>query len=495
MEKGRKPFLCVLGGGTAGLGAAHLAARAEASTEVLERRSIPGGLALTRRTPDGYYHDLGGHRYYSPSRYLVPFLKKLLGEELIWTPRKSRFYLDGRFFAYPVRFTDVARKLPITHSAKMLADYLVEKLRSVKEREEESFEDWVVHRFGRALYEFNFENYTRKVWGVEPSQISADWAALRIKGLSLGKVLKEFFSRRGDIATLVDRFLYPRHGVGQIARYLEVDVKKRGGKVHLGQEVVKVQHDGKRITRIISRDPKGRRKSVKPEWVASSIDLHLLVKALDPPPPPEVLAAASRLRYRDLVILFIRINASQVTGDSWIYFPDESVPFGRWHEPKNWSPHMVPDQDHSSIVIEFFSNQGDRFWNASTEELLDLTLATGQRLELLKGSEIGKTEKVFVRHAYPVWNLGYEKPLGLILDYLDRFRNLSLIGRNGRFYYCTIDESLISGFAAAANFLTGKRTGPEPLPIEIPDNALSYLGLSAADLEEGVERDRWSRND
>jgi protoporphyrinogen oxidase len=490
-----KLFLAVLGGGTAGLGAAHLVARAGVSTQVIEKLPIPGGLALTRRTPDGYYHDLGGHRYYSPSRYLVPFLKKLLGEELIWTPRKSRFYLDGRFFDYPVRFTDVARKLPIAHSAKMLTDYLVEKLRSVKERKEESFADWVVHRFGRALYEFNFENYTRKVWGIEPSQISADWAALRIKGLSLGKVLKEFLTRKSDIATLVDRFLYPKHGVGQISHYLEEDIKRRGGMLHLGHEVIKVKHDNSRIIQIIDQNTKGKTESFEPEWVASSIDLDLLVRALDPVPPPEILRAASKLRYRDLVILFIRINALNVTDDSWIYFPDESVPFGRWHEPKNWSPHMVPDPDHSSIVVEFFSNQGDRFWNASADELLTLTLKTGRRLGLLTGSEIGMTEKVLVPRAYPVWDLGYEKPLRLILDYLDRFRNLSLIGRNGRFYYCTIDESLISGFAAAAGFLEGHKTGPEPLPIEIPDNALSYLGLSSADLEEAKEESRWSRND
>jgi len=487
--------LCVLGAGTAGLGAAYLAAKTGVSAQVLEKRSIPGGLALTRRTDDGYYHDLGGHRYYSPSRYLAVFLKKLLGEELIMTPRKSRFYLDGRFFDYPVRLGDVARKLPVTHSFKMLTDYLIEKIRGIRDRKEYSFEDWVTHRFGRALYEFNFENYTRKVWGVEPSELSADWAALRIKGLSLGKVLAEFFSRKGDIATLADRFLYPRHGIGQIARYLEREVRKRGGGVHLGHEVVKIAHDGKRITRIISRDPKGRRKSIGPEWVASSIDLDLLVAALDPLPPPEVLTAASKLRYRDLVILFIRINASKVTGDSWIYFPDESVPFSRWHEPRNWSQAMVPDGRHSSLVIEFFANQGDRFWNAPVEDLLDLVLNTGRRLGLLEGSEIGKAEKVFVPHAYPVWRVGYREPLELILDYLDRFQNLSLIGRNGRFYYCTIDESLISGFAAAAGFLEGKRTGPKPLPIEIPENALSHLGLEPADLEEVSQERYWSRND
>jgi len=156
---------------------------------------------------------------------------------------------------------------------------------------------------------------------------------------------------------------------------------------------------------------------------------------------------------------------------------------------------MVPDGRHSSLAVEFFANEGDRFWNAPVEDLLDLVLNTGRRLELLEGSEIDKAEKVFVPHAYPVWSVGYREPLELILDYLDRFKNLSLIGRNGRFYYCTIDESLISGFAAAANFLEGKCTGPKPLPIEIPDNALSYLGLSTADLEEVSQERYWSRND
>lgn len=490
----KRVSMCVLGGGTAGLGAAYLAARAGASTALIEKLSIPGGLALTRRTPDGYLYDLGGHRYYSPSRYLVPFLTNLLGDELIWTPRKSRFYLDGKFFAYPVQFTDVARKLPLSHSARMLADYLAEKLRG-ENRTPDNYEEWMVHRFGRALYEFNFANYTRKVWGVDPLELSSDWASLRIKGLSLGKVIKEFINRKSDLATLVDRFLYPRHGIGQISHFLERGIESRRGKVHLGEEVVRVRHDGRRITEVISKDCNGRSRTVRAEWVASSIDLDLLVRALDPPPPSQVLDAATRLGYRALVILFIRINAPRVTDDSWIYFPDEHVPFGRWHEPKNWSAQMVPDAGHSSLVVEFFANEGDSFWNASAEELLGLTLASGRKLGLLEGHEIGAVEKHLVPRAYPFWDVEYRKNLGVIFDYLERFKNLSLIGRNGRFYYCTIDESLISGFAAAANFLAGHRTGPDPLPIEIPDAALPYLGLSPRDLVGVEDSSRWARND
>lgn len=494
MSLSSKPTVCVLGGGTAGLGTAYLAARAGATTQVIEKLPLPGGLALTRRTPDGYYYDLGGHRYYSPSRYLVPFLKNLLGPELIMTPRKSRLYLDGKFFAYPVQFTDVTRKLPLTRSAHMLADYLAEKLKS-KERPEEDYERWMIHRFGRSLYEFNFANYTRKVWGVDPAELSADWASLRIKGLSLGKVLKEFINRRSDLATLVDRFLYPRHGIGQISHHLEREIESRRGKVHLGEEVVRVKHDDRRISQVISQNSKGGKRTLAPEWVASSMDLDLLARSLDPPPPPEVLAAVSRLHYRALVILFIRILAPRVTDDSWIYFPDERVPFGRWHEPKNWSADMVPDARHSSLVVEFFADVGDAFWNASKETLLELTLSTGRKLGLLKGPETGAVEKFLVPRAYPFWDLDYRRTLGVVFDYLDRFRNLSLIGRNGRFYYCTIDESLISGFAAAANFLEGRKLGPEPLPIEIPDNALGYLGLSASDLEEAGESSHWARND
>jgi len=490
-----KSSVLVLGGGVAGLGAAYLASRGGASTEVVEKLAIPGGLALTRRTADGYYYDLGGHRFYSPSRYVVPFLQRLLGDEFINTPRKSRLYLRGRFFDYPVRLGNVTRQLPLGDCFKMLADCVVEKARSKSGRVENSFEDWVVHRFGRTLYEFNFEGYTRKVWGVEPSTISADWAALRIKGLSLGKVIREFFSRRSDLGTLVDCFLYPRHGIGQISNYLARDVEAQRGRVNLGREVTRVMHDGKRLETILCRDSGGATQEFSADWVASSIDLDRLVTALDPPPPADVLAAARQLAYRDLVTLFVRINSPRVTDDSWIYFPDESVPFGRWHEPKNWSPEMVPDQEHTSLVVEFFSNQGDSFWKASTEELLELTLAAGRKIGLLQGPELGAAEKVLVPHAYPFWGLDYRRPLAIVLGFLERFENLSLVGRNGRFYYSTIDESLISGFAAAANFLEGSRTGPEPLPMEIPANALGYLGLSARDLDQSLGERRWSRND
>ncbi len=488
-----KPFLSVLGGGVAGLASAYLAAKTGKSAVVIEKRDIPGGLSLTRRTPDGYYYDLGGHRYYSPSKYLMPFLKNLLGDELIWSPRKSRFYLDGKFFDYPVQFTDVIKKLPLSHSFRMLIDYLAEKFRG-KNRKEDNYQDWMIHRFGRKLYEFNFENYTRKVWGMPPSELSAEWAASRIKGLSLGKILQEFLSRKSNLATLIDKFLYPRHGIGQISNFMQTYITSQRNKVYLGEEVVRLKHNGRRIHSVTFRNSNGRYKSLSPEYIASSINIDSLVRALEPQPPFEVLQAADNLRYRGLVVLFIRINASRVTDDSWIYFPDESLPFGRWHEPKNWSADMVPDKNHSSLVVEFFANEDEYFWKASAQELLELTIKHARRLGLLDGSEVGNVEKVLVPEAYPIWNLGYKQHLECILGYLERFNNLSLIGRNGRFYYCTIDESLISGFAAAANFIEGKTTLPSPLPVEIPNNALGYLGLSVADLKND-KAVRWSRND
>ncbi|HEX8203503.1 MAG TPA: FAD-dependent oxidoreductase, partial [Isosphaeraceae bacterium] len=348
----------IAGAGPAGLTAAYELTRHGHSCVVLEADPhLVGGISRTDQYK-GYRFDIGGHRFFSKSAEVNRLWREILGDELLCRSRLSRIYYDRKFFHYPLRPANALWNLGLVRSARVLASYVKARLRPI--RPEASFEDWVVNRFGRLLFEIFFKTYTEKVWGLPTSAISAEWAAQRIKGLSLvSAVLGALRPARGTqatgrgevIKTLIDRFYYPRLGPGQMWEAARDAVRAGGGAVHLDRRVVRIEHDGSAVTALVARDVGGRLTRYLGRHFLSTLPIRDLVRALDPPAPPAVRAAAEALKYRDFLTVVLIVDQPETFPDTWIYIHEPDVRLGRVQNFKNWSPELVPDPSRSSLGL------------------------------------------------------------------------------------------------------------------------------------------------
>jgi len=446
----------VLGAGPGGLSSAYFLARAGVCPVVIEKQGFVGGVSRTKLTTDGFRYDMGGHRFFTRNQVLLEMIADILGDDLLMPVRVSRIYKEGKLFLYPIKIGDVLAKLSVFRGAGFVLDYLWAKV-MYRGCPDLSFEDWVVKRFGRGLYRFNFEEYTEKVWGMKPTEISADWAAERIRGLSLTTAIKEALfpkkEKSEELATIIDRFYYPRYGIGEISERFADFVAEKNGRVILDSPVQEIRWEDKRIVSV-----KAGNEEFPVDHIIGSIPLPALLAAMKPSPPQEVLAAAGKLRFRDLLIVFLKIARPNVTKDSWIYFPELRVPFGRWHEPKNWSAWMVPDDSVTSLPVEYFVFRGDETWNADDSSLAEKTVDFVEReFGFFGRKDVIGWEVIRISEAYPVWDLGYREPLSKVLSWLEGFENLYLIGRNGRHRYNLMDHSFETGILAAKSILDGTR--------------------------------------
>ncbi len=321
-------------------------------------------------------------------------------------------------------------------------------------RQPVSLEDWVVRNFGRTLFEIYFKVYSEKVWGIGCESISMDWVAQRIQGLSLGKAIKSaFFRSSGEgIRSLTDKFLYPPLGIGTLSDRLREEVE-RSGEVLCNVQVSRVRHEDFRVDAVEVRDG-SRTFEMEGRHFVSTVPLTELVRILDPRPPADVLAAAARLRFRDLIVVAVMLDRERVTDQSWIYFPEPSIPFGRIHEPTNWSAAMAPP-GKTLLVAEQFCFRGDAAWNASDEELTGRTVDALHGLGLVSRSDVVDSAVLRVPKAYPLFEVGYAESCQTIRDYLRRFANLLPVGRSGNFSYYNMDHAMASGLEAAEAILRG----------------------------------------
>ncbi|HXX57503.1 MAG TPA: FAD-dependent oxidoreductase [Thermodesulfovibrionales bacterium] len=450
----REEGVIVLGGGLAGLSAGHVLSKAGKKVRVFESDAAVGGLSKTI-VHNGYRFDLGGHRFFTTDDRVNTFVKDLMGGELISVPRRSKIFLRNRYIDYPLRPFNALFGLSIPMTLRVVCDYGIEKIKGfVRERETISLEDWVVGNFGRTMFDIYFKEYSEKVWGIDSSMISAEWVAQRIRGLSLAKAIKNAFFRLNgrDIPTLADSFLYPRLGIGRISDRLKEEIEK-DNDVHVGASVERVNHANYAIESVVVRD-QARREVVAGTEFVSTLPLTKLVRLLNPAPPDSVLAAASRLKFRDLIVVAIMIDRRRITDQTWIYIPELNMPFGRIHEPTNWSEKMAPE-GKTIMVMEFFSFRGDHIWNESDTGLVELTVDNLERLGFIARREIIEGMVVRVPRAYPLFEVGYGKICEEIHEYLGRFRNLRIAGRSGMFRYYNMDHAIKSGMGAAEGVLEG----------------------------------------
>lgn len=444
----------IIGAGPAGLTAAYELSKLGMRSTVLEADDQVGGLSRTVNYR-GYRFDIGGHRFFSKVPLINQLWHEMLGEDFLLRPRLSRIHYRGHFFEYPLKPLNALAGLGPAEALLVCLSYA--KARLAPAPEETSFEQWVSNRFGYRLYEIFFKTYTEKVWGIPCSEISVDWAAQRIKNLSLTEAVRNALfnhvrSKEGEvIATLIDRFHYPRFGPGMMWERCAELVAQRGSETVRGVRVERIRHGQGRVECVYGRTPTGELTEFSGEHVISTMPIRDLVNALDPAPPDDVLRAANRLRYRDYLTVVLIVNRAAVFPDNWIYIHSPEVKLGRIQNYKNWSPHMVPDPSRSSLGLEYFLWDHDAEWSWPHERLVETGIRECARIGLVESREVDDGTVVRMPKAYPVYDQTYQQSLATVRQYLGQLINLQLIGRNGQHRYNNQDHSMLAGVYAARN--------------------------------------------
>ena len=443
----------VLGAGPAGLTAAWVLAQRGKAGEVFEADGVVGGIAKTVEF-NGYRFDLGGHRFFTKLKPVERLWDEMLGEELLTRPRLSRIYYQGKYLAYPLQAKDVIKRLGLRESVLCALSYLWNRLKP--KRPETSFEDWVTTRFGKRLYDAFFRSYTEKVWGIPGSDIRSEWAAQRIKNFSLAKAILTIVGlRRTHVTTLIEEFRYPRLGPGQMWERFRERVEERGIPVRLNHRVVAIRHDGDgHVESVAVRPNGGLDEEVEVESVLSSLPLSTLVLGLEPPAPPEVVAAAERLRYRELCLVALVIDEHEPFPDNWIYLHDPGTRAGRVQNFGAWSESMVVPGT-TCLGVEYFCFEGDEIWEMPDEEAVRLATDELTRIGLIDPARVIDGVKVRVPRAYPMYDTDYRVAVETLRAYLDGFDNLVTFGRNGLHRYNNQDHSMWTAILATLNLLDG----------------------------------------
>ena len=460
-ENGTPGSTIVMGAGPAGLCSAYVLSKAGAPVTVVESAPFVGGLARTikRETEFGEFKfDIGGHRWFTKNDELNALFQEVVDDELLWVNRISRIYFDGKFIDYPLKFKSALTSLnPIT-SVRAVVDYGVSMLRrKFTDQELVSMEDRYVDQYGQTLYGLFFKNYSEKLWGRPCDQLSGDWVKQRTKDMSLWTAIKDaIVPSKGAVVSLIDEFMYPRDGFGRFSERMADTVEASGNEVLLKHPVRKIVLDGNRVKGILVQTENGE-ELMEAENFISSIPMTVLCQITDPPAPQDVLDAAQSLDFRDIITVNMMFKKKQVTTDTWLYVHDKNILFGRFHEPKNWSPAMVPGDDYTSLVVEYFCTKGDHIWNMSDEQLVNQTVKhLVEDLHFVKPEEVIGGFTLRATKAYPVYGMGYEEPLGKMKDYIRSIENLQYIGRGGSFRYNNTDHSIETGLLAAKNILGAK---------------------------------------
>ena len=495
----------LIGAGPAGLTAAlEFLRRSDVHPIVLEASHEIGGISRTIRH-NGNRIDIGGHRFFSKSDRVMNWWMDLMPPEaspdtehalrhqnkqrtlkttaqgltpettdlvMLVRPRKSRIYFLRRFFDYPIKLTgDTLRKLGITRTLKIGVSYLIAKL--FPRKVERSLEDFLINRFGRQLYLTFFKSYTEKVWGVPCEVISAEWGAQRIKGLSLTTAVLHFFKKafssskedaiqqKGTETSLIEKFLYPKYGPGQLWEHAADQIRSQGGEILLGWRATRVFVQGDEVTAVEAVSESGERRQFAADYVFSTMPVRELIDAMDTPIPNEVREVSDGLQYRDFITVGLLVNDLAVREadggplkDNWIYIQEPDVLVGRLQIFNNWSPYLVADPSKTWIGLEYFCYQTDALWQMADEDLKKFAISEVEKIGILRAADVTDAHVVRVPKTYPAYFGTYDR-FHVIREFLDGFHNLYLVGRNGMHKYNNQDHSMLTAMTAVDNIIAG----------------------------------------
>lgn len=441
----------IMGAGPAGLAAGYVLSKEGYRVTVVEKESLIGGISKTV-VEKGYRFDLGGHRFFTKIAEVEDLWFEVLKDDFLKRPRLSRIYYRNKFFDYPLKPFNALFSMGIMESLLIVASYFKAQVNPV--RPEESFEDWVSNRFGKRLYRHFFKSYTEKVWGIPCTELKAEWAAQRIKGLSLiSAVFNAIFSgrKKNKIKTLIEEFNYPRLGPGMMYEAMAERICAMGGTVLREHTVTGIHREEKKVTAISVKDNSGRAREITGDFFISSLPLKNLISMISPLPPEDVTGAAELLKYRDFLCVNLALNRVTPFPDNWIYIHAPEAKLGRVQNFRRWSPEMVPEAGCSSLGLEYFCHEGDELWQTDNRELINFATEEITKIGLIKKEWVKWGTVVRVPKAYPVYDDDYLKSLPVVKEFLYGWENLQTIGRNGLHRYNNMDHSMLTGILAAKN--------------------------------------------
>ncbi|HEY2713289.1 MAG TPA: NAD(P)/FAD-dependent oxidoreductase [Chthoniobacterales bacterium] len=457
-----KATVAIIGAGPAGLTAGYLLAKNEIDAVILEADPLyVGGISRTARYK-GFHFDIGGHRFFSKSKAIEDLWNEILPNDMLERPRSSRIYYDRKFFTYPLKPFEALLKLGLLRSIACVLSWLKARLFPIANPR--NFEEWVSNQFGRRLFKTFFQSYTEKVWGMNCREISADWAAQRIKGLSLGGAIRNaLFPRRRSgkcnvIKTLINSFHYPRKGPGMMWEAAAERIQSLGGEILMGRRVIGCEYNSLAARWSVRFcDSVGAEGTIEAEHVISSAPLRELILSLRPAVPRRVLEAAKALKYRDFLTVMLVVQAKDAFPDNWIYIHDPSVKVGRVQNFRSWSPEMVPESDKACYGLEYFCFERDGLWDSTDHELIELAKRELVQIGLAKSGAVVDGCVVRQKKAYPVYDDDYARHVNTIRSALERdYPNLHLVGRNGMHKYNNQDHAMMTAMLCVENILAGE---------------------------------------
>ncbi len=454
----------VIGAGPAGLTAAYLLTKAGVPTTVIEADPVyVGGISRTVNYKD-FLFDIGGHRFFSKSNEVVDLWREILPDDFIERPRLSRIYYDGKHYSYPLKAFEALSNLGVVESTMCVMSYAYKK--AFPNANPENFREWVSNQFGDRLFSIFFKTYTEKVWGMSCDEISADWAAQRIKGLDLWSAMANALRRsinmnpgaqQGDkvIKTLIESFQYPRKGPGMMWDAAAAKVRAQGGTIHMGEKLKTMSWDERNsVWTITASGAKGDRFFTA-RHVISSAPIRELMASIEP--APVSLAAAEKLRYRDFITVALIVDKPDLFPDNWIYIHEPSVLVGRIQNFRSWSPEMVPDDRLSCLGLEYFCFEGDGLWTATDEQLIALAKRELAAIGLASEGEVKDGCVVRQKKAYPVYDDEYKMHVDTIREDIEvHYPTLHLVGRNGMHKYNNQDHAMMTAMLTVRNILAGE---------------------------------------
>ena len=438
----------VIGAGPAGITCAYELSKRGAGVDLFEAGDTVGGLARSFRLWDQTV-DLGPHRFFSGDARVNRLWLEVVGKDYRMVDRVTRIYYRGRFFHYPLQAGNALINMGLVNAAGCMTSYAWQKVPLVHGRngQAETFEDWVVRRFGRRLFNMFFKPYSEKLWGIPCDALGADFAAQRIKKFSLGEAIKSALgAAKGSHKTLVDRFAYPLGGTGMVYERMADKIRERGGRVRLSTPVNRVLAEGNRANGVELKDG----TTHEFDHVVSTMPLTLMVRGLPDVPEP-VLDAADSLRFRNTILVFLRVDSVDLFPDQWLYIHSPELQTGRLTNFRNWVPELYGDSKETILALEYWCYDDDSQWNDSDEKLIELASREVRGTGLIGNARIldGKVSRI--RRCYPVYATGYKRHLEPVIEYLKTIERLHVIGRYGAFKYNNQDHSILMGLLAARN--------------------------------------------